>query len=586
MKTIYAGLLIWLLLALLLAGCDVSVPVSTSAAADTNGDYVSAYLSTSYPEALSVMNQLVLGSLELEGTADAVTAAQAQALLPLWQAFQGSALRDNAERNAALAAIEKAMTPAQLQAIAVMQLTGTDLQTWAQEQGVSFGAPGGGQGTGPSTDAQATAQARFGNMTEAERAAMRATAQAGGGFSGGQRTGGQGAGGTRTGSSSAGTSNALLNPLLALLTQRAGVSVNATRTIAATPTPAQSPATPTPTDTPALTSEPTPTVTPAPTRSSQGSVVTSTKASSATSNSPTGKLVIRDEAGVIYVVNVDGSGLHAITSGIDPSWSPDGQRIAYVRWSEPWGLFTINADGSGERQLVADKDLRQPDWSPNGDVIAVVKGRLETVKSHRFGPRGINSQPPPPGGGGERQEWVGVLKGVNPDTGAYYDGDYPADKYIESPSWAPDSIHLAFEGKYGLSTTAKGEDPFLLTPALQDLGYSTPAWSPAGDRIAYTREMHGYWEIWSMATDGSDRRSMTVVSTGGGASAYNNVCPAWSPDGQYIAFLTDRSGEWEVWVMAVPDGTGADGTDQHKLFDLPMALTYGFNGDRMLDWGR
>jgi len=393
----------------------------------------------------------------------------------------------------------------------------------------------------------------------------------------------------------------LIGVVLVLAVMLAGCQAPALGTTAATPStpqaqrvrPTRAPsATPAPTVTP--TSEPTATATslPATTPTATQPPATATPEPAAPANtkasgtSYAGKLAVRAADGVIYVVNADhaapgnsGTDLHALTTGVDPSWSPDGERLAFVRWWEPWGLFTINADGAGERQLIADKDLRQPAWSPNGDVIAVVKNWLETVTSRRPGSRSVNGPPPPPGDS-TSQETVGVLKGVNPDTGAYYDGDYPADQYARSPSWAPDSVHLVFEGELGLNITAKGEDPFLLTPDLQDSVYATPAWSPQGDRIAYTREMHGYWEIWSMNTDGSDRRQLTAVSAPGGAPAYNNVCPAWSPDGGYIAFLTDRSGEWEVWVMR------ADGSDQHRLLDLPMELTYGFNGDRLLDWGR
>ena len=59
-------------------------------------------------------------------------------------------------------------------AIAAMQLTFEDMGAWMQEQGLNFGLPAGAAG----------GQAGFGNMSEEERAAMRATAQAGGGFGG------------------------------------------------------------------------------------------------------------------------------------------------------------------------------------------------------------------------------------------------------------------------------------------------------------------------------------------------------------------------------------------------------------------
>ncbi|MBU0495563.1 MAG: hypothetical protein KKA73_19590 [Chloroflexi bacterium] len=225
MKTRYVGLLIVLLLSVLLAGCDVRTTASpTPAVAGSDWGYTSAYLQTSYPEALPVVSQLTLGTLKLEGTGDTVTPAQAQALLPLWQSLQGNALRDNAERSAVLAAIEKGMTPAQLQAIAALQLTQTDLRSWMESQGLSFGPPGGTPEPGASTDARATAQAQFGTMTEAEREAMRATAQAGGGFAGGGQRGGQGSGQWTGGgrpNAGGGVFGPMLDPLIELLTQRA-----------------------------------------------------------------------------------------------------------------------------------------------------------------------------------------------------------------------------------------------------------------------------------------------------------------------------------------------------------------------------
>jgi len=213
MKFWHVGLVL-MIVAVGVMGCsELGEPATpTPAALGSDWGYTSAYLDTSYAEALPVMSQLMLGTFKLEETEDAVTPAQATTLLPLWQAFQGNTLRDNEERSAVLAQIEKAMTPEQLQAIAAMQLTRSDWQTWAESQGVSL-APGGDQG--PSTDARATRQAQFGNLTEAEREAMKATAQAGGGFAGSGQGGGQGR------KMGGGATSAMLDPLIELLTKRA-----------------------------------------------------------------------------------------------------------------------------------------------------------------------------------------------------------------------------------------------------------------------------------------------------------------------------------------------------------------------------
>jgi Tol biopolymer transport system component len=50
------------------------------------------------------------------------------------------------------------------------------------------------------------------------------------------------------------------------------------------------------------------------------------------------------------------------------AWSPDGERIAFVRQAE---LYVINADGSGQRLLAnATETVDLPAWSPDGEKIA------------------------------------------------------------------------------------------------------------------------------------------------------------------------------------------------------------------------
>jgi len=352
-----------------------------------------------------------------------------------------------------------------------------------------------------------------------------------------------------------------------------GQIVTATPAVTRTPRPTRAPTTSrsstaaTPTPAPTMPpAEPTPTPTSA------------TGPSSTHTGPAAGKLVVRGADGILYVAQADGSAIYPLTDGIDPSWSPappeggtGGQQIAFVRWREPWGLYTINADGSGERQLVSEKHLRWPTWSPNGDVIATLQGRLEDIPPKTITIPGWGTFVVSAGG----EVWLGVLKAVNPDSGTY-EGDYPADEFIQSPSWSPDGQHLAYDGARGIYVTAMGEDPRLLTPELEEATNTTPAWSPTGDRIAYVRRMHDHWEIWSMNPAGGDRRRLTPSGTEIGEKAYNSVAPAWSPDGKYIAFLTDRDGEWRVYVMR------ADGTGQRQLLDVPVS--YEFNGDRVLDW--
>jgi hypothetical protein len=165
----------------------------------------------------------LLGTLKLEGTESAVTAEQAKVLLPLWEALAGGILQSTAERSAVLRQIEGEMSRQQLEAIADMRLSFNDMRSWAEEQGAGMGlernrdtppgAPAAGQprfSGGDLLPEMATRRAQFEGMSEGQRTAFRATAQAGGGFA--ERPGG-GAGPRQ--------SLFLLRPLVELLQVRA-----------------------------------------------------------------------------------------------------------------------------------------------------------------------------------------------------------------------------------------------------------------------------------------------------------------------------------------------------------------------------
>lgn len=134
-------------------------------------------LDTSFEGALPLTTQLMLGILRLEDTGDAVTAAQAATLLPLWQALQSGTIQNQAERAAVLSQIEGALTDRQIDAIGAMQLTAADLNDWAEAHGIElpqFGQFGqGGQGGPASQGRRGGPGGIFADLSEDERAAFR-----------------------------------------------------------------------------------------------------------------------------------------------------------------------------------------------------------------------------------------------------------------------------------------------------------------------------------------------------------------------------------------------------------------------------
>jgi len=231
-----------LLATITLAACGTA---ATPTAASLVEAYVSGNLPTGYEGALPAASQLILGTLRLEGTANAVTTEQAKTLLPLCKSLQSGAVQGAAEVNAVLGQIERAMASEQIQAIAAMRLTQEDMASWVQESGMAQrpgGGPGDTPGAGPrgtmgvppgvtpgaggapggDSSARETMRAGFDSMSEEERAQVMATMQAGGGGPAGGFGGQPGQRGQGGQSGASGQFQFLLTPLIEILTQRAG----------------------------------------------------------------------------------------------------------------------------------------------------------------------------------------------------------------------------------------------------------------------------------------------------------------------------------------------------------------------------
>jgi Tol biopolymer transport system component len=100
------------------------------------------------------------------------------------------------------------------------------------------------------------------------------------------------------------------------------------------------------------------------------------------------------------------------------------------------------------------------------------------------------------------------------------------------------------------SMNTDGSDQRNLT---QTAGADTdPVWSPDGQQIAFNSDRDGNTRIYVMNADGSDQRALTPP----GGSDYD---PAWAPDGSQVAFSSNRDGNIDVYVI------NRDGSDQRRL---------------------
>lgn len=336
-----------------------------------------------------------------------------------------------------------------------------------------------------------------------------------------------------------------------------------------------------------------------------------------------GQLVFQTESGGdIYLINADGTNLRRVTHGIDPQLSPDGSQIAFTRWNPHYKLYTINVDGTGETVRVDGRTMiKSPTWSADGSHIIFsyrtffdpgkrVKFNLyeltappvipANVRDLRFSADGTVEYTIPPD-----SHW-GISQ-VNLSTGQIQDFDI-GSPYGYAPIAHPtDSDRLIYRSDKGLvAFDIRLQSGTPISFDNRDRGAISI--SPDGTAIAFSFWQDGHWEIYTIGVDGNHRRRLTEtplsviaqknrsemvrnaegyltlrpVQTNATGSNWNNIAPAWSPDGSQIAFMTDRSGSWEIWVM------NADGSNQRPMFSNGATAGLKFkvtgNDERMLSW--
>jgi Tol biopolymer transport system component len=223
------------------------------------------------------------------------------------------------------------------------------------------------------------------------------------------------------------------------------------------------------------------------------------------------------------------------------AWSPDGRRLAYVMgdpaqtlaFAGTWNLYVADADGSHQRKLTVDENVGEIEWSAQGDLIA---------STHDQG-RGVELFDPELG-------MAGVL------------AEEQAGPYL-SISLSPDGRRLLYQSEVG---DGDHTDLFVLDVGsgrrtrLTTGGRSyTPAWSPDGSMIAYSRAE----EIVVIPATGGPARRITRCRL---PDCIGDLSPSWSPDGSQLAFVRQEDGgaTFQTYVVDV------DGSDLRRLTSGPL----------------
>ena len=221
-----------------------------------------------------------------------------------------------------------------------------------------------------------------------------------------------------------------------------------------------------------------------------------------------------------------------------PIWSPDGTRIAFFsNRSGNLDLWVVNRDGTDLTQLTTDpaEDLYGV-WSPDGERIAFLSTRSKEVAIWTMHSDGTDQRQITAGGNGDwGMSWSPLGNMI-----AFGSTRFSAQN--EPKVALPEELNLSFERILvgGIPSRAIWTVD-LRTLTLKKLTdenereyYYNPVWSPDGMKIAYISDKAGTEDIWIMDHDGSYPVQLT-------SSDWFEVFPVWSPDGKRMAYAASRN---------------------------------------------
>ena len=255
-----------------------------------------------------------------------------------------------------------------------------------------------------------------------------------------------------------------------------------------------------------------------------------------------------------------------------PSFSPDGQRMAFLRRMNHSmaDIFVVPVDGhAAPKRLTFDnRHVAGLTWSADGKSLVFSSNREGNFKLWRI-----------PASGGE-PEWLAAIGAQDPGgvsvsaEEAYLayeewefeinvwgvsldDAESPPRRFIASTRWdyhpqiSPDGQRIAFasnrSGSFELWTSDFDGKNLMRLTAFDGPFVGMPHWSPDGRRLAFDARVDDHAAIHLIDADGGLPTRLTD-------EASDHLAPSWSRDGRWIYFASDRNGTWQIWKKPANGG--------------------------------
>jgi Tol biopolymer transport system component len=289
---------------------------------------------------------------------------------------------------------------------------------------------------------------------------------------------------------------------------------------------------------------------------------------------------------VLFVQPTDGGDRRPLFGGprspdigdSDPSVSPDGRRLAFVRRMADFDtdLFIVDlldgrSSGAPRRLTNQHETLRSPVWTADGKDIFFAQGGNSTqtgiyrvpasggpvVAAQGIGSDAVNLALSRKG---NRLVYSRSFRDYNiwrmPLPAAGSSPEPPrrflaSTRYEESPAYSPDGKHIAFSSNRNGArqiwvSDGDGNNPVVLTNFARGLTGS-PRWSPDGKTIVFDARPNGPADIYSVSADGGEPKRLTDHPA-------EDHIPCYSADGRSIFFASLRSGPRQLFKMSAGGG--------------------------------